>query len=86
MCDDALAKIKAMKWQGVGMMEYRWDPTTDQFYFLEMNGRFWGSLHLALFAGVDFPALLLDAFHAHRQVMWRDPPRRYPADTLSPEH
>ncbi len=65
MRDDALAKIKAMKWRGVGMMEYRWDPTTDQFYFLEMNGRFWGSLHLALFAGVDFPALLLDAFHAH---------------------
>jgi len=47
------------------MMEYGWDPTTDQFYFLEMNGRFWGSLHLALFAGVDFPALLLNAFHAY---------------------
>ena len=59
--DDALAKIKAMNWQGVGMMEYRWDPATDQFHFLEMNGRFWGSLHLALFAGVDFPTLLLDA-------------------------
>lgn len=63
MRDDALEKIQAMSWQGVGMMEYRWDPQTDQFYFLEMNGRFWGSLHLALFAGVDFPALLLDAFH-----------------------
>jgi hypothetical protein len=62
MRDDALAKTKAMRWQGVVMMEYRWDPTTDQFHFLEMNGRFWGSLHLALFAGIDFPALLLDAF------------------------
>jgi hypothetical protein len=63
MRDDALAKIKAMGWQGVGMMEYRWEPETDQFHFIEMNGRFWGSLHLALYAGVDFPALLLDAFH-----------------------
>jgi predicted ATP-grasp superfamily ATP-dependent carboligase len=65
MRDDALAKVKAMNWQGVAMMEYRWNPITDQFYFLEMNGRFWGSLHLALFAGVDFPTLLLDAFHGH---------------------
>ena len=43
------------------MMEYRWEPGTDRFHFIEMNGRFWGSLHLALFAGVDFPALLVDA-------------------------
>jgi hypothetical protein len=65
MRDDALAKLKAMNWQGVAMMEYRWNPATDQFSFVEMNGRFWGSLHLALFAGVDFPTLLLDAFHGH---------------------
>ena len=45
------------------MMEYRWDSKTDQFYLMEMNGRFWGSLHLALYAGVDFPTLLVDAFH-----------------------
>jgi hypothetical protein len=32
-----------------------------------MNGRFWGSLHLALYAGVDFPTLLLDAFHGRAQ-------------------
>jgi hypothetical protein len=28
---------------------------------LEVNGRFWGSLQLAIDAGVDFPALLLAA-------------------------
>ncbi|GAC1337923.1 MAG: hypothetical protein NVSMB23_05030 [Myxococcales bacterium] len=60
--DDALAKLRHMEWQGVAMMEYRWDPATDAFHFVEMNGRFWGSLHLALFAGVDFPALSMDAF------------------------
>jgi peptidoglycan/xylan/chitin deacetylase (PgdA/CDA1 family) len=60
--DDALAKLRHMRWQGVAMMEYRRDPTSGEFHFLEMNGRFWGSLHLALFAGVDFPALLIDAF------------------------
>jgi peptidoglycan/xylan/chitin deacetylase (PgdA/CDA1 family) len=63
--DDALAKLRQMKWQGVAMMEYRWNSTTNEFHFVEMNGRFWGSLHLALFAGVDFPALLMDAFFGH---------------------
>lgn len=66
---DALAKLNAMRWQGVAMMEYRWDHTTDEFYFLEMNGRFWGSLHLPLFAGVDFPALLLDLFHGRQREL-----------------
>ena len=60
--DDALKRIEFIKWNGVAMLEYRWDPTTDQFYFIELNSRFWGSLHLALYSGVDFPRLLVDAF------------------------
>jgi hypothetical protein len=64
--NDALAKLMCLGWQGVAMMEYRWNPETDEFYLVEMNGRFWGSLHLALYAGVDFPLLLLDSFHGHR--------------------
>jgi len=60
---DALAKLRCMRWEGVAMMEYRWDPRNDEFHLLEMNGRFWGSLHLPLWAGVDFPRLLLDAFY-----------------------
>ncbi len=62
---DALQKVQAFGWSGVAMFEYRWDPATDRFFLMEMNGRFWGSLHLALYAGVDFPSLLLDAFHGH---------------------
>jgi hypothetical protein len=62
MMRDAEVKLAALDWQGVAMVEYRWDPTTDAFYLMEMNLRFWGSLHLALYAGVDFPRLLADAF------------------------
>ncbi|HRX86059.1 MAG TPA: hypothetical protein P5572_13650 [Phycisphaerae bacterium] len=58
---DALAKLRALEWQGVAMLEYRWDAATDAFALVEMNGRFWGSLHLALHAGVDFPTSLIDA-------------------------
>jgi hypothetical protein len=60
--DDALEKLRAARWEGVAMMEYRWDAATDRFAFMEMNARFWGSLHLALYGGVDFPRLLLDAW------------------------
>ena len=48
-------------WRGVAMVEYKVDEATDTPYLMEINGRFWGSLQLAIDAGVDFPALLLDA-------------------------
>jgi len=60
--EDATRRMEALDWQGVGMLEYRWDRTTGAFWLMEFNARFWGSLHLALFAGVDFPALLVDAW------------------------
>jgi len=59
---DAERKLQRVRWQGVAMVEYRWNPKTDRFYLMEMNLRFWGSLHLALYSGVDFPLLLADAF------------------------
>ncbi len=62
MMQDAEQKLATIAWQGVAMVEYRWDAASDAFSLMEMNIRFWGSLHLALYAGVDFPRLLADAF------------------------
>lgn len=59
---DAKRKLAALDWQGVAMMEYKWDPPTDQFWFIEINARYWGYLHLDLFMGKDFPALQLGGF------------------------
>ena len=44
-------------WHGVAMMEYKQDRRTGEFVLMEVNGRFWGSLQLAVDAGVDFPFL-----------------------------
>ncbi|ENO78179.1 hypothetical protein [Thauera sp. 63] len=63
MMEDARIKIAHLGWEGVAMLEYRWDPDTDQFWFIELNARFWAALHVALYAGVDFPRMLLDLFH-----------------------
>jgi hypothetical protein len=59
---DALRKIRSLGWEGVSMLEYRWDPTTDKFHLIELNPRFWAALHTALYAGSDLPRYLFDAF------------------------
>lgn len=61
---DSVRLLKDMQWDGVAMVEYRRDPATGITKLLEVNGRFWGSLPLALHAGADFPAALL-ASHLH---------------------
>lgn len=53
------ALLDAFDWSGVAMVEYKMDAATGTPYLMEVNGRFWGSLQLAVDAGVDFPALLV---------------------------
>ena len=48
-------------WSGVAMIEFKLDAATGTPYLMEINGRFWGSLQLAVDAGVDFPRLLAEA-------------------------
>jgi len=50
--------LRALDWHGVAMVEFRRDPRTGAAPLIELNGRFWGSLPLAVFAGVDFPLAL----------------------------
>ena len=54
-----LAMLQALGWHGVAMVEFRVRPDGTPV-FLEVNGRFWNSLPLAIYAGVDFPALLAE--------------------------
>jgi len=60
--EDLLEKSRALlqcfNWQGVAMVEYKRDLSSGRPYLMEVNGRFWGSLQLAIDAGVDFPRLL----------------------------
>lgn len=53
------ALLDCFGWRGVAMVEYKRDSATGQPYLMEVNGRFWGSLQLAIDAGVDFPGLLV---------------------------
>ncbi|HSB95986.1 MAG TPA: ATP-grasp domain-containing protein, partial [Spongiibacteraceae bacterium] len=58
MLNMAKKLLDAAQWHGVAMIEFRIAPDRKP-YLMEVNTRFWGSLQLAIDAGVDFPALLL---------------------------
>ncbi len=52
---------RATDMTGLAMTEWRLDSERGQYALLEVNARPWGSLPLAIAAGVDFPALHLEA-------------------------
>ncbi len=54
-----LSLLKALNWVGVAMVEFKVDPRDGLPKLMEVNPRFWGSLQLAIFSGVDFPHLIL---------------------------
>lgn len=58
---DLVRKVDALlthlEWEGPAMVEFKRDSASGKAYLMEINGRFWGSLQLAIDAGVDFPAI-----------------------------
>ena len=59
MVESARILLADVGWQGVAMVEFKRDLRDGKPKLMEINGRFWGSLQLAISAGVDFPKLLL---------------------------
>lgn len=51
------AVLDALRWHGAAMVEFRQRPN-GQLVFLEVNGRLWNSLALAVAAGAPFPRWL----------------------------
>jgi predicted ATP-grasp superfamily ATP-dependent carboligase len=54
-----LSLLRSLNWVGVAMAEFKVDPRDGIPKLMEVNPRFWGSLHLAIASGVDFPYLIL---------------------------
>jgi len=50
--------MKALRYTGVAMVEFKHNHASDQWIMVEINARFWGSLPLSIAAGLDFPAYL----------------------------
>ena len=56
--ESARKLLASLNWNGVAMVEFKWDDRDNIPKLMEINGRFWGSLQLAISAGVNFPHLL----------------------------
>src|SRR6202050_1465492 len=50
--------LRAIDYYGLVELEYKYDPATDQYCLLDVNGRTWGYHTIGRPAGVDFPYLL----------------------------
>lgn len=61
MREYALRLLRVLNWSGVAMVEFKLDQRTDTPTLMEINGRFWGSLQLAIDSGIDFPRLLVES-------------------------
>lgn len=63
--DEAVARqgrrlLESLGWVGLAMVEFKRDPRDGRAKLMEMNPRFWGSVALPIFSGVDFPVLAAD--------------------------
>ena len=58
LLEKSFALLQALGWQGPAMVEFKVDRRDGQAKLMEVNGRFWGSLQLAIDAGMNFPLLL----------------------------
>jgi protein-tyrosine-phosphatase/predicted ATP-grasp superfamily ATP-dependent carboligase len=65
--------MKELKYTGVAMVEFRKNYMNNQSVLIEINGRFWGSLPLAVAAGADFPYNLCQMLLENQKTF----PRKY---------
>lgn len=76
----ARALLDSVGWHGIAMVEFKVSEDGTP-YLMEINTRFWGSLQLAIDAGVDFPWLLyqvacgehpptIEQYHTGNRLRW----------------
>jgi protein-tyrosine-phosphatase/predicted ATP-grasp superfamily ATP-dependent carboligase len=58
--------MKALRYTGVAMVEYKQNSASGEWILIEINSRFWGSLPLSIAAGLDFPRYLYEMLLENR--------------------
>ena len=60
LIDLACRLLERLRWHGVAQVEFKRDVRDNVPKLMEINPRFWGTLHLAIMAGMNFPHLLCE--------------------------
>lgn len=79
LAEQVICLLRDLSWEGVAMTEFVRDSDDGTYRLLEVNGRYWGCLALALQAGVDYPRYAWAMAHG-RAPLW---PRGYRTDVRS---
>lgn len=57
----SIALLQHIGWDGLAMVEYRYEPATQEAALMEINGRYWGSFPLAVHCNAGFALLTYQA-------------------------
>lgn len=71
LIEQSVALARRMKLVGVAMFEYKENCPNNEKVLMEINPRFWGSLQLAIFSGINFPLLY------HQILTGNDPQNQF---------
>jgi predicted ATP-grasp superfamily ATP-dependent carboligase len=55
LIERAAVLMRALRWHGPAQIEFKVDPGSGRAWLIEINGRLWGTLALADWAGIDVP-------------------------------
>lgn len=58
--ESSVRLLSALRWTGLAMVEFKGE--NDKAVLMEVNGRVWGSLALAVASGMDFPVRLAELY------------------------
>ena len=72
LLDQVKTLARETKLTGVSMFEFKINIETQRSILVEVNARFWGSLPLAIGAGIDFPYLLYQYFILKQKVLTKN--------------
>jgi hypothetical protein len=61
--------LDRLHWHGVAMVEFKQDQVTGDYYFLEVNPKFWGSHDLALHCGMSFPYMMVQVTRGEQRPL-----------------
>ncbi|MCF7815448.1 MAG: ATP-grasp domain-containing protein [Candidatus Pacebacteria bacterium] len=61
--------VSRLVWTGPIMVEFKVDSDTREPKLMEINGRFWGSLPLAVASGVDMPYLYYEREYEKKEIL-----------------
>ena len=55
LVEKSSALLRALRWEGPAMVEFKVNTPDGDAVLMEVNGRYWGTISLPIFAGINFP-------------------------------